>query len=162
MCVSVLIPLPFCVWLYVIAIRTYSCDLNSLTGDTNLCSLYTRYIGDSKTDTRDDLEIHTGLCSKDQTAIRIQNRVILCECLLCAISYLPLSIVVCMITCIISCECLAYFISIVVRIISCDISECSFYLYSLFESLFVSFHVLLFATFDLGLVLIYLILDLIL
>jgi len=28
-----------------------------------------------------DPEIHTSLCSEHQTAIRIQNRVILCECL---------------------------------------------------------------------------------
>jgi len=58
------------------------------------------------------------------------------------ITYLPLSMVVCMITRIISCKRLAYFISIVVRIISCDISECSLYLYSLFEHLSVSFHLL--------------------
>ena len=57
---------------------------------------------------------------------------------------------------------LAYFNSIVVRIISRDIGECSFYLYSLFERLSVSFHVLMFATFDFGLVVVYLTLDLIL
>ena len=36
---------------------------------------------DLNTDTRDDLEIRTGSCSADQMAIRIQNRVISCECL---------------------------------------------------------------------------------
>ena len=70
--------------------------------------------------------------------------------------------IVCMITRIISCERLAYFISIVVRIILCDISECSFYLFSLSEYLSASFHVLLFVTFDFGLVVVYLSLDLIL
>jgi len=43
--------------------------------------------------------------------------------------------VVCMITHIISYERLAYFISIVVRIISYDIGEYLFYSYSLFEGL---------------------------
>ena len=70
--------------------------------------------------------------------------------------------VVCMIIRIISCDSLAHFISIVVHIISCDINECSFYLYSLFEHLSASFHVLMSATFDFGLVVVYLILDLIL
>ena len=39
------------------------------------------YISNSKTDPRDDPEIRTGSCSEDQTAIRIQNCIISCECL---------------------------------------------------------------------------------
>jgi len=50
--------------------------------DPDLCSLWTWYTADSKTDPWDDPEIRTGSCSEDQTAIRIQNRVISCECLL--------------------------------------------------------------------------------
>jgi len=53
---------------------------------------------------------------------------------------------------IISCERLVNFTSIVIRIILCDIAECSLYLYSLFERLSASFHVYLFTTFDSGLV----------
>ena len=48
----------------------------------NLCSLWARYAGDSKTDPWDDPEIRTGSYSGDQTVIRFQNRVILCECLI--------------------------------------------------------------------------------
>ena len=111
---------------------------------------------DSKTDTRDYLEIYTGSCSADQTMIQVLNRVISCECLF--LCYYLFTIVngCCMITRIISCECLAYFISIVVHIISCDISEFSFYLYSLFEYLSASVHVLMFAIFDFKLVVEYL------
>jgi len=49
--------------------------------DLKLYSLWIRYAGDSKTNPWDDLEIHTGSCSGDQTVIRFQNRVISCECL---------------------------------------------------------------------------------
>ena len=47
--------------------------------DLHLCSLWTQYAGDSKTDPCDDPEICTGSCSGDQTVIRFQNRVISCE-----------------------------------------------------------------------------------
>jgi len=97
--------------------------------------------GDSKTDTRDDSEIRNGSCSTDQTAIRAQNRIISCECLLLCYYLFTIDNSCCMITHIISCEHLTYFISIVVRIISCGIGECSLYLYSLFEHLSASFHV---------------------
>jgi len=43
--------------------------------------------------------------------------------------------------CIISCDCLRYFTSLVTCITSWDISECSLYLYSWFERLFTSFYV---------------------
>ena len=49
--------------------------------DLDLCSLWTWYAGDSKTDPWDDPEIRTGSCSGDQTVIRFQNHVISCECL---------------------------------------------------------------------------------
>ena len=49
--------------------------------DLDLCSLWTRYAGDSKTDPWDDPEIRTGSCSGDEPVIRFQNRVISCECL---------------------------------------------------------------------------------
>jgi len=45
-------------------------------------------------------------------------------------------------TCIISCDHLIHFISMITRIISCGTSECSFWLYSLSECLSASFHVL--------------------
>ena len=44
---------------------------------------------------------------------------------------------------IISCERLIYYTSMITRIISCDVSECSLYLYSKYECLSASFHVLL-------------------
>ena len=49
--------------------------------DPDSCSLWTRYIDDSKTDSWDDLQISIGSCSEDQTAILFKNRVISCECL---------------------------------------------------------------------------------
>ena len=45
--------------------------------DLDLCSLWTRYVGDLKTDPWDDPKIRTSSCSEDQTAIQFQNRVIL-------------------------------------------------------------------------------------
>ena len=58
-------------------------DLHSVTGDSDLCPLWTKYTGDSKIDAQDDPEeISTGLCSEDQTVIRFQNHVISCERLL--------------------------------------------------------------------------------
>ena len=53
-----------------------------VTGDSDLCSLCTRYTGYLKIIPWDDPEIPTGSCSEDQTAIQIQNCVISCECLL--------------------------------------------------------------------------------
>ena len=37
--------------------------------DLELCSVWTRYAGNSKTDLRDDPEIRTGSCSEDQITI---------------------------------------------------------------------------------------------
>ena len=127
--------------LYVTAIQTYSCDPNSVIGDLNLCSQSADMPDDSKTDTRDDSKIWIGSCSTDQMATQNRDRVILCECLLCVITYLLLSVGICMFTCIISCDRLIYFTSMIIYIILCDISECSFYLYSLFGYLSASFHV---------------------
>ena len=93
-------------------------------------------------DTRDDLEIWTGLCSADQMEIRARNRVISYECLLLCYYLFTIVSGCCMITPNISRKSLAYF-TIVICIISCDISECSFYLYSSFEHLSASFPVLL-------------------
>jgi len=58
--------------------------------DPDSCSLWTRYNGNSKTDTWDDPKISTGSCSEDQTTIQIQNYVISCECLLLYYCYLLL------------------------------------------------------------------------
>ena len=52
-----------------------------LRPDLDLCSLWTRYASDSKTDPWDDPEIRTDSCSGNRTVIRFQNSVILCECL---------------------------------------------------------------------------------
>ena len=60
--------------------------------DSKLCSLWTRYTGDSKTDTRVDSEIRTGSCSTDQTAIPARNCVISYEYLFLHYCYLPLSV----------------------------------------------------------------------
>ena len=49
--------------------------------DLDLCLLWTRYAGDSKIGPWDDSKIRTGSCSGDQTVIRLQTRVISCECL---------------------------------------------------------------------------------
>ena len=48
-CVSVLCMCEFmCVRLHVATFQTRSCDLNSITGDSELCPLRTRYTGVSK------------------------------------------------------------------------------------------------------------------
>jgi len=49
--------------------------------DLDLCSLWTRYASDSKTDPWEDSEIRSSSCSGDQMVIQFQNRVSLCECL---------------------------------------------------------------------------------
>ena len=43
-----------CAWLCVTTSWTRSCDPNSVKGDSELCPLWTRYTGDSKTDSWDD------------------------------------------------------------------------------------------------------------
>ena len=53
--------------------------------DSKLCSLWTRYIGDLKTDAWDDPEIRSDSYSEDQTAIRIQTvsfHVSVCSCVI--------------------------------------------------------------------------------
>ena len=68
---------------------TRSCNLNLVIGGSVWCSLWTRYTSGSTTDTQDDPKIRTSLYIEDQKAIRIQNRVISCECLLiCTVIYL--------------------------------------------------------------------------
>jgi len=54
--VSIYVYIRRCVYvrLRVTAFQTRSCDPNSVTGDPNLCSLWTRHSGDSKTDPWDD------------------------------------------------------------------------------------------------------------
>ena len=76
-------------WLYVFAYCYSDADLfvRSEPGnrrpklDLDLCSLWTRYASDSKTDPWDDTEIRTDLCNGDWTVIQFQNRVNSCECL---------------------------------------------------------------------------------
>ena len=93
---SVYLYLYVCVRLCVTAFRTRSCDPNSVTGDSDLCPLWTRYHGDSKTGPWDDPLISTGSCNEDQMTIRFQNRIISYEYLfLYHFSYLPLSIYIC-------------------------------------------------------------------
>ena len=57
--------------------------------DSELCPLWTRYNGDSKTDSWDDPQISIGSYCEDQTTIRFQNCVISCECLFLCISLFP-------------------------------------------------------------------------
>jgi len=80
-CIHACVRVGSCVRLRVAAFRIRSCDLNSITGDSGLCPLWTRYSGDSKTDSWDDLKIRTSSYGEDQMAIRIQNHVISYECL---------------------------------------------------------------------------------
>ena len=60
----------------------------------------------------------------------------------CVFSYLPLSVGSLYVTCIISCDRLTYFTSVITYISSWDIGECSPYLCSWYEYLSASFHVL--------------------
>ena len=124
------------------------------TRDLNLCSLSIRYTGDSKTDPLVDLEIRTSLCSEDQMAIQIQNRVISREWLLlhhfliyCCQYYLH-------VICIIPCDYLTYLTNMITRIISFDINDRTPYISSWYEHLLTLFHVLEIRRIDLGLVLI--------
>jgi len=81
-----------CVWMRVAAITDLfvrsKLDNRRPRPDSDLCPLLTQYTGDSKTDPRDDPEIHTDSYSENQMAIRIQNCVISCEYLL--FSYFPI------------------------------------------------------------------------
>ena len=123
-CVRVYLCLCVC-WFRVVAFQTRSCDLNSVTGDTDSCSQRTRYTGDSKTDPWDDPEMCTGSCSEDQTTIRFQNRVISCECLL-LYQFLIYHCQYCLyVICIISCDRLIYLTSMIIRTIS--VSEHFYY-----------------------------------
>jgi len=65
-----------CVRSSVTALRTRSVRPGPVTGDLDLCSLWTQYDDNSKTDTRNDPYISTGSCNEDQTTIRTQNCVI--------------------------------------------------------------------------------------
>ena len=100
------------------------------------------YTSDSKTNPWDDPEIYTGSCSEDQTVIQIQNCVISCDCLLLyhfLISHCQYYLYV---TCIVSFGRLIYFISMITRTISYDISDRTPYVFSWYEHLLMSFHVL--------------------
>ena len=81
-CAQVYIRVSSSIQLHVAAIQTRLMRSELVMRGLNLYLLWTRYTGDSKTDPWEDPEIRTGSCSEDQTAIRIQNRVISCECLL--------------------------------------------------------------------------------
>ena len=81
-----------CAWLHSTTIMDSSCDPNSVMRDLDLCSLWTQHTGDSKTGPWDDPKISIGSCSKDQITIQIQNCVISCECLLLYLSLLSLSV----------------------------------------------------------------------
>jgi len=81
--------------------------------DLDSCSLWTQYTGDSKTDSRDDPEIRTNLYSKDQTAIRIQNRIISCVFVLMSFPYLLLPVSIRVSIRIISCDYLIYFTNMI-------------------------------------------------
>jgi len=61
--------------------RTCLYDPSPVTGDSDSSSQSADTPGNSKIDTRDDLEIRTGSCSADQMAIWARNCVISCECL---------------------------------------------------------------------------------
>ena len=50
----------------VAAFRTYFLRSGLITGDLELCPLWTQFNGDLKTDPWDDLEIRTGSCREDQ------------------------------------------------------------------------------------------------
>ena len=71
-------------------------------------------------------------------------------------SYLLLPVGVHVTIRIISCDCLIFFFSMITCAISYDVSECSLYLYSWYERLSLSFHVLRITTFDPRLVVVYL------
>jgi len=71
-----------CAWLRVAEITDSYVQSKLGNGRFGFCSLWIRYTGDSKTNPRDDLEIRTDSYSEDQMAIRFQNRVISCKCLL--------------------------------------------------------------------------------
>jgi len=112
-----------CVRSSATALRTCSERLGHVTEDSDLCSLCIRHDGNSKNDPWDDPEIRIGSCSEDQTSIRIQNRVISCECLL--FYYFLIYRTHTHITYFISCDYLSYFTSMITYIISWDISEFS-------------------------------------
>jgi len=78
-CIRVYVRVSSWVGLRVAMFRTRLVRVGPIAGDTDLCSLWTRYTCDSKTDSWDDPEIRTGSCSEDQMAIRFQNRVISCK-----------------------------------------------------------------------------------
>ena len=98
--------------------------------DLDSCSLWTRYTGDSKTNARDDPKIHTGSCSEDHTMIQFRNHVISCECLFLSIFLFTIVSRHLYITCIISCDRLIYFTSLISCITSWGISDCLPYLCS--------------------------------
>jgi len=95
-CKSMYVYVLVCAWVfmslyYVCSVVCYSVSdplVRSKPGNrrpgpnSDLCSLWIRYTGDSKTGAQDDSEIPTSSYSEDQKTIRIQNRVISCECLL--------------------------------------------------------------------------------
>ena len=86
--------IPVCRWMYVwVHVCLVACCIDPdlivrskpVNRDPDLCSMWTRYTGDLKTDIRDDSEIHTNSCSEDHMAIRIQSHafpVSVCSCII--------------------------------------------------------------------------------
>ena len=76
-----------CVYVCMVAWDNGTDPLARSEPDPDLCLLQSRYTGNLKTDTWNNLEIRIGSCSEDQMAIRIRNRVISCKCSLFIIEY---------------------------------------------------------------------------
>ena len=95
--------------------------------DPNLCSLWTRYIGDSKISPWDNPKICISSYSEDQMAIWIQNCVISCECLLLYHFIISRCQYYLNVTCIISFDHLIYVTYMITHTISYDISDCTPY-----------------------------------
>jgi len=81
-------------YLFVCSVACYSVSdpFRRPGPDPDLCSSWTRYIGELKTDPWDDPYISTVSCSEDQTVIRFRNRVISCERSFLCIPYVSLSV----------------------------------------------------------------------
>ena len=88
------------------------------------------------------MEIRTASCSEDLMAIRIQNRVISCECLLLYHFFISRCQYYLYVFCIISFDRLIYLTSMITCTISYNVSECTLLLYSLSGHLLASFHVI--------------------
>ena len=110
-CVRGYVCVGLCVWLLVTVFRT---RYRRPGPDLDLCSLWTRYNGDSKTGPWDDPQISTSSCSEDQMAIQFRNRVISCECSFLCTSLFTVVGMCLHVTLIISCDFLLYFTSLII------------------------------------------------